>query len=185
MAEQNKEQREENIQAGGKQCSWPECEWVLHPKWEERASTKGDFVYWADTRTANMSFAHRHNLGWRGGVEKGSRSNGRKPDSRLSKLVIGELEAGGATHASLAIARVLLELASGKHGAAAISALDRLSQRLGERPPTQKRPGPKEKCSVCGRLASGAIVITMRPDVVLEQKRLMQNLMDAVEDGEE
>ena len=113
MTEQKKEQRQENIEAGGKECTWADCEWVLHPVWIEEASKKGDFVYWRDPRS--NSFAHRHDISW-AGKHKGERgsSNGSKPSPELSRLVLGELEDAGASAASLAIAARLIESGVGE-----------------------------------------------------------------------
>ena len=50
-----------------------------------------------------------------------------------------------------------------------------------------KPPAPNETCKLCKRRLDGArdVHITISPGVELEQRRMMQNLMDAVERDED
>ena len=178
MAKEQENSRE------GKQCSFKDCEVLILPHWEQRSGT--NFTYWVDLSTANKSFVHRHNHeGFKGFTgHRHTSSNGSNASPELSRLVLGELESGGATEASLAIAQVLLQLASGKHGAAAIQALDRLAIRLGEMPPTMNKPGRNQTCPLCNRTPTGKMHITISPGPAREQVELMADLMDSIEDEE-
>ena len=125
------------------------------------------FTVWVNERG---SIVHRKNTGIVGGKQR-SRVNGtNKVDSQLSKLVLGELEAAGATPASLAIAKRLLQIASTQKGAQAVQALDRLAVRIGESWEARK-PGPSQVCPLCNRKASGDIHITMSPGTMEDMTR--------------
>lgn len=181
--------KEEKNTQEGKQCSFKDCDVLILPHWEQRSGT--NFTYWVDLSTKNKSFVHRHNHeGFKGFAgHTHASANGSSSSPELSRLVLGELEDAGASAASLAIAERLIEVASGKHAAPAISALDRLAARIGEGWAAMKPPGPDETCKLCKRRVDGSkdVHITISPGVELEQRQMMQNLMDAVgdDDGDE
>lgn len=91
----------------------------------------------------------------------------------MAKLVLGELEAAGATEASLAVARRLLTIASTKDSSAAVGALDRLSTRLGESWEARK-PGPTQVCPLCNRRASGDVHITLSEGTGADLRRFKE-----------
>jgi len=138
------------------------------------------FTVWVDERG---SIRHRKNTGIVGGKQR-SRVNGTiKVDSQLSKLVLGELEASGATPASLAIAKRLLQIASTQKGAQAVQALDRLAVRIGESWEA-RRPGPTQVCPLCSRKASGDIHITMSEGTMEDVRRFSNMIPNDNEDTE-
>lgn len=127
---------------------------------------------------------HRHNLSnW--GKARGEhitptenrkqQQDSRPVDPELDTLVMKQLEEGGASEASKAIARTLLRLVGTGTTAQSIGALDRLTAQFSDARLMEK-PGDKETCPLCNRTKSGAIHITMSPEVELEQRQLQKRL---------
>lgn len=134
------------------------------------------YIMWFDDDNV---FRHREDAGFNKRKRKRSNNGTIAIDNELSRIVLLELEAGGATAGSIAIARRLLAIASTDKGAQAVGALDRLPVRLGEQ--WERKPGPNETCKVCGRKASGAVHLTVTKGIGEDLRRFKSMMED---DGE-
>lgn len=140
MADQREEQRQENIEAGGKPCPLEKdgqpCTWVLHPTWEMK--TGKNYIYWVDTTVSSKPFTHRHNQGYRGKAKQ-------RPTSELGELMVKAVEGGDRTSATRELIRLAADVAEGGKGHQQMQAIELLGGKL----LVAWEKGGKEPCLEC------------------------------------